>query len=59
MNLLVHSGQGVSRAPAIVVNFVMRRDKLGYEEAFEVVKGRRDGVCIKEGLAGQLKHLKY
>ncbi len=55
----MHSNEGLSRAPAIVVNYIMKKYIIKFDEAYNIVKERKPEVFINENLVGQLKNLKY
>jgi protein-tyrosine phosphatase len=46
---LVHCRRGISRSPAIVVGYLMRHEKLPYEQAVDYVKERR--LCVSLNIA--------
>ena len=47
--VLVHCNAGVSRAPTVVIAFLMIHQKLNYKEAFELVKKHRQQIKLNEG----------
>ncbi len=59
LNLLVHSNEGLCRAPAIVVNYLMKKYQMRFDEAYNIVKERKAEALINENLVDQLKNLKY
>ena len=59
LNLLVHSNEGLCRAPAIVVNYLMKKYQVKFDDAYNVVKAMKPEVSIYENLVNQLKNLKY
>lgn len=58
-NILVHCNAGVSRSATIVIAYLMSKDKISYEEAYEKVKQIRPCIKPNEGFARQLKHMKF
>ena len=44
----VHCANGVSRSPTIVVAFLMKANGWGYEEAWDFVKHKRNGINNKK-----------
>ncbi|MEE6489845.1 hypothetical protein FKM82_015696 [Ascaphus truei] len=55
--VLVHCNAGVSRAPAIVIGFLMYNERLNFARAFSIVKNARPATCPNPGFMEQL--LKY
>ncbi|KAM4698376.1 dual specificity protein phosphatase 19 [Rhinophrynus dorsalis] len=55
--VLVHCNAGVSRAPAIIIGFLMYNEKLNFARAFSIVKNSRPATCPNPGFMEQL--LKY
>jgi protein-tyrosine phosphatase len=43
-NVLVHSNEGLSRAPVIVINFIMKTYRLKFDQAYEIVKLRKPEI---------------
>ncbi|KAA1473558.1 DSPc-domain-containing protein [Dentipellis sp. KUC8613] len=54
-NVLVHCQQGVSRSPAVVIAYLIRKRGMGYEAAAALVRQRRP--CVKPN-AGFVRCLK-
>ncbi|XP_056392085.1 dual specificity protein phosphatase 19 [Hyla sarda] len=52
--VLVHCNAGVSRAPAIIIGYLMYSEKLNFARAFSVVKNARPAVCPNSGFMEQL-----
>ncbi|XP_053554517.1 dual specificity protein phosphatase 19 [Bombina bombina] len=52
--VLVHCNAGVSRAPAIVIGFLMCKDELHFSEAFSIVKNARPVIHPNAGFMEQL-----
>lgn len=55
--VLVHCNAGVSRAPAVVIGYLMMVRKLSFWEAYDSVKSRRPCVSPNAGFVKQLKEL--
>mmetsp|Transcript_10095 Transcript_10095/g.11591 ORF Transcript_10095/g.11591 Transcript_10095/m.11591 type:complete len:534 (+) Transcript_10095:412-2013(+) len=53
--VLVHCQRGISRSASIVITFLMRTRNLSYEEAYELVKGRRSIIKPNKGFIEQMK----
>lgn len=54
-NVLVHCRMGISRSATLVIAYIMRKYKCGYEKAFNKVKDRRKIVNPNSGFVIQLK----
>lgn len=54
-NVLVHCRMGISRSASLVIAFLMRKYKCGYDKAFVKVKDRRPIVHPNTGFVSQLK----
>ncbi|XP_075685662.1 dual specificity protein phosphatase 19 [Rhinoderma darwinii] len=52
--VLVHCNAGVSRAPAIIIGYLMYSEKLNFARAFSIVKNARPAVCPNPGFMEQL-----
>ncbi|XP_053326976.1 dual specificity protein phosphatase 19 [Spea bombifrons] len=52
--VLVHCNAGVSRAPALIIGFLMHKDKLSFARAFSLVKNSRPAICPNPGFIEQL-----
>ncbi|CAL7947419.1 unnamed protein product [Xylocopa violacea] len=57
-NILVHCNAGVSRAPAIVISYLMAFEDISYDVAYNKVKNIRNCIKPNEGFVRQLKTLK-
>jgi len=55
--ILVHCAGGMSRSAAIVIAYLMVKNKWKYQNACEFVKEKRAIVCPNEGFVIQLKRL--
>ena len=53
--ILIHCIAGQSRSASIVIAFIMWKQKLSYEEAFNLVNGKRKVVNPNFGFIAQLK----
>ena len=54
-NILVHCSGGISRSATIVIAYIMWKNKMKYEEAFQYVKNKRSVVWPNPGFKEQLK----
>ena len=52
---MVHCAGGVSRSPAIVCSYLMRKKGKSFEEIYKYVKKRRNAVDINEGFRKELR----
>jgi len=55
--VFVHCAAGRSRSPAIVIGYLMVKNKWSYEKAFEFVRKKRIVVAPNGGFVKQLKEL--
>ncbi len=53
--ILIHCNHGVSRSPSIVIAYLMANQDLTFEEAFNLVKKKREMVKPNSGFIKQLK----
>jgi len=53
-SVLVHCAAGVSRSATIVIAYVMKSQKLSFEEAIQLVQTRRTVICPNYGFRNQL-----
>ncbi len=56
-NVLVHCQAGKSRSAAILIAYIMTKNKIQYEEAYELVKKYRPIIGLNDGFVKQLKNL--
>ncbi len=54
-NVLVHCMAGVSRSATIVISYVMGLNKMGFDEAYKIVKDKRQLANPNGGFLRQLK----
>ncbi|KAM9305899.1 dual specificity protein phosphatase 19 [Gastrophryne carolinensis] len=52
--VLVHCNAGVSRAPAIIIGYLMYSEALNFARAFSIVKNARAAACPNPGFMEQL-----
>jgi len=52
--LLVHCNAGVSRSASIVIAYIMSKKKIGFKEAFAIVKAAKPDICPNPGFVKQL-----
>ena len=57
--IFVHCQLGISRSASIVLAYLMRKNKMVYEEAFQFVKLKRSVINPNSGFINQLKHFKF
>lgn len=55
--VLVHCAQGMSRSVTLVIMYLMKSRKIGYEEAFIIVKTYRESASPNVGFIDQLRNL--
>ena len=55
--ILFHCSEGISRAPALVVAYLIRKKKMKYEKALSLVKEKRSIVDINIGFLIQLRNM--
>lgn len=53
-NILVHCEYGISRSASFVIAYIIKHDKVHFEDALSVVKQRRSVVCPNPGFAHAL-----
>jgi protein-tyrosine phosphatase len=56
--ILIHCFEGISRAPALLISYLMWKDNVDRETALKLVKERRPYVEINIGFMSQLDNLK-
>ncbi|MEQ2264787.1 dual specificity phosphatase 19, partial [Xenotaenia resolanae] len=56
--VLVHCNAGVSRAPAVVIGYLMSCDGQSYEDALSLVKSARPASSPNPGFLEQLRNYK-
>ncbi|KAE8299874.1 Dual specificity protein phosphatase 19 [Larimichthys crocea] len=56
--VLVHCNAGVSRAPAVVIGYLMSCDGQSFDDAFSLVKSARPASCPNPGFLEQLRNYK-
>ena len=54
-NVLVHCKGGMSRSPAILCSYMMKKFKLSFDEAYKILRERRSVVDINAGFQKELK----
>jgi hypothetical protein len=55
-NVLVHCFAGISRSASIVIAYLMKTEKMSYEEALRLCERKRDITCPNDGFIKQLKN---
>ena len=56
-NIYIHCAMGISRSPAIVIAYLMYKNKMKYEEAYDFVRDKRKVINPNSGFREQLKKL--
>jgi len=54
-NVLVHCKGGMSRSPAIICSYLMKKHGLPFDKSYQLVKSRRRVVDINEGFQKELR----
>ena len=54
-NIYIHCVMGMSRSPSVVIAYLMFKNKMKYEEAYDFVFNIRNIICINSGFQEQLK----
>eukprot|EP01121_Diplochlamys_sp_Union-15-3_P001338 TRINITY_DN11165_c0_g1_i1.p1 TRINITY_DN11165_c0_g1~~TRINITY_DN11165_c0_g1_i1.p1 ORF type:complete len:158 (-),score=28.46 TRINITY_DN11165_c0_g1_i1:8-481(-) len=54
-SVLVHCGAGISRSPTIVISYVMKKEGMTLEQAFNFVRKARNFIDPNDGFMDQLK----
>ena len=57
-NVLVHCQMGISRSTTIVIYYLMKKNNINFEEAYNIVKEKRGVTNPNYGFIEQLKSLK-
>ena len=55
--VLVHSHRSLSRSPAVVIAYLMMKNRISYQKAFEFVRSKRPGISINSSFQEQLQIL--
>ncbi len=55
-NVLIHCQAGKSRSAAILIAYIMHKDKISYEESYNTVKKYRPIIELNSGFVKQLKN---
>lgn len=53
--VFVHCNAGISRSPTIILAYVMKHLKIGFEDAFKLIKETRSTINPNAGFVSQLK----
>lgn len=54
-NVIVHCAMGISRSSTIVIAYLIRKERISYERAYEMVKEKRNIIEPNEGFKLQLR----
>lgn len=57
-NILCHCNQGISRSPAIVIGYMMKKHNMSYDDAYNYVKSKHIYTNMNEGFKKQLSEMK-
>ena len=55
--ILIHCQMGISRAPSVVIAFLMKTKNMDYETAFKHVESKNSEICPNIGFLFQLQSL--
>lgn len=55
-NVLVHCQAGRSRSAAILIAYIMYKDKISYEESYNIIKKYRPMIELNSGFVKQLNN---
>lgn len=55
-NILIHCQAGISRSPSVLIGYLMWNMKIGFKEAYEIVKKGRKIILPNRGFVKQLKN---
>ena len=54
-NIYIHCAMGISRSPSIVIAYIMYKNKITFNEAFDFVSKKRKVISPNSGFQNQLK----
>lgn len=54
--VFIHCQGGISRSPTICIAYLMKKNKISFDEAHQYVKNKRPSTRIKKGFEQQLKN---
>jgi protein-tyrosine phosphatase len=54
-NILVHCKGGMSRSPSMLCSYIIKKFNLTFDEAYKILKERRNVIEINEGFQKELK----
>src|SRR3990167_8078048 len=54
-NVLIHCAAGISRSATIAIDYLMHKLKMPYDNAFQLVKNRRNIINPNDGFKQQLR----
>ena len=55
-SILIHCQAGISRSPSVLIGYLMWNMKIGFKEAFEIVRKGRKIILPNRGFVKQLKN---
>jgi protein-tyrosine phosphatase len=55
----IHCHAGISRSASIVIGYFMYKNKISYEESYNIVKKKRNKIYPNDGFIEQLKNFEY
>ncbi|KAK8824431.1 hypothetical protein WA577_006828 [Blastocystis sp. JDR] len=53
-NVLIHCEKGISRSPAVIAAYLIKKDHMSFEDAYRLLRSKRRCVQINEGFTHQL-----
>jgi dual specificity phosphatase 12 len=53
--VLIHCYGGISRSATISIAYLIKKEKIPFEKAFEILKGLKEDINPNEGFINQLK----
>lgn len=57
LKIVIHCHMGISRAPTMIIAYLIRFKKIGFEKAFDFLKSKSDVIDPNAGFLMQLHEL--